>query len=59
MQNKWSQESLRALSGIIILILCLASLWKTEVPSFFNYVILGLVAFLTGGALLSNNKNPE
>lgn len=59
MEIKWSQESLRAFSGFIILVLCLASLWKTQVPDFFNYVILALVAFLTGGALLSNNNKPD
>jgi hypothetical protein len=54
-----SQDYLRAMSGFIILILCLATLWKTQVPDFFNYVILALVAFLTGGALLSNNNKPD
>ena len=52
----WTQESLRALSGLILLILALASLWKTNTPNFFDYVIIGLMSFLAGGSLLTKNK---
>lgn len=53
----WTQESLRALAGVILLILALTSMWKTNSSAVFDYVILSLVAFLAGGALLQNKKD--
>lgn len=52
----FTQEGLRALSGFILLIMSLASLWRSDVPDFYSYVILTLVAFLAGGSLLQRNK---
>ena len=52
----FTQESLRALSGMILLIMSLASLWKSDVPDFYSYAILSLVAFLAGGSLLQKGK---
>lgn len=53
---KISNESLRALSGIILLILCIFSMWKTNSSQVFDYVILSLVGFLAGGSLLSKKE---
>jgi sugar phosphate permease len=56
---KINNENLRALAGIILLVLCVLSMWKTNSSQVFDYVILSLVGFLAGGSLLSNQKKEE
>lgn len=53
----WSQDSLRALAGIILLILCLFSTYLNNETDSVRYTIIALAGFLVGGALLQKTDN--
>lgn len=57
--NNWTQESLRAFAGFILLVLALVSMITNTETNTTNYTILSLVAFLAGGALLQQKKIDE
>lgn len=53
---KWDQDSLRALSGVILLILCVFSTYQQNETESVKYTIIALAGFLVGGALLQKNN---
>lgn len=55
----WNQDSLRALAGLILLILALFSTYLNNETDSVRYTIIALAGFLVGGALLQNNKPKE
>jgi LPXTG-motif cell wall-anchored protein len=57
--TSWTQESLRAFAGFILLILALANIFTGNETTTVNYTILSLVGFLAGGALLQQKKENE
>jgi hypothetical protein len=55
----WTQDSLRALAGLILLILCLFSTYQQNETDSVRYTIIALAGFLVGGALLQKTNNKE
>jgi hypothetical protein len=53
---KWDNDSLRALAGIILLILVLFSTYLQYETESVKYTIMALAGFLVGGALLQKNN---
>lgn len=52
----WSQDSLRALAGLILLIIILVQSYTQYETDSLRYTIIALVGFLVGGALLQKNN---
>jgi hypothetical protein len=55
----WNQDSLRALAGIILLILSLFSTYLNNETDSVRYTIIALAGFLVGGALLQKTNDKE
>ena len=54
---KFDQESLRAMSGLILLILALVSMFTQNKSNIIEYILIALVGFLAGGSLLQKKNN--
>lgn len=53
-----TNNELRAIAGIILLILAIVLMFKRDETDAVNYVVLALAGFLVGGQLL-NKGNPD
>lgn len=54
---EWSNNDLRALAGIILLIIAIISIYLKYENNSINMILMGLVSFLVGGALFNKNNN--
>jgi hypothetical protein len=52
-------NTLRALSGIILLILGIAIMILKDVPDILNYIVLALAGFLVGGSIGGPKDPPK
>lgn len=50
-------NTLRALAGIILLILAMALMFSQNQNDTLNYIVLALAGFLVGGQLFSRDNN--
>ena len=52
-------NDLRAVAGIVLLILGMALLFLKEETDIINYVVIGLASFLIGGQILTPKDPPK
>ena len=57
--QKLDTNALRAIAGIILLILAIVLLFTRDEIDVINYICLALVGFLVGGQLLGKNNDPK
>jgi predicted membrane-bound spermidine synthase len=59
---KFENNDLRALAGIIMMILAISILFVKESKEIINYILIALAGFLVGGSILqtkTENKKDE
>jgi hypothetical protein len=56
MSLQFDTNDLRALAGIILLLLALCVLFLNDENEIINYLLLALAGFLVGGQLLNRNN---
>ena len=54
--QKLDTNALRAIAGIIMLILAIVLLYTRDETDVINYILLALAGFLVGGQLLGRNN---
>ena len=54
--GKIENNALRALAGIILLILAIVLMFSKDAPDIINYILLALAGFLVGGQLLGKDN---
>lgn len=54
--GKIENNTLRALAGIILLILAIVLMFSKDAPDIINYILLALAGFLVGGQLLGKDN---
>jgi multisubunit Na+/H+ antiporter MnhG subunit len=54
-----SNNDLRAIAGIILLILAIVLMFSTHESDAVNYVVLALAGFLVGGSLFNRDQTSK
>jgi hypothetical protein len=56
---KLENNDLRAIAGIIVLILAIVLLFTRDETDVVNYILIGLAGFLVGGQIFSPKDTPK
>ena len=54
-----SNNDLRAIAGLLLLILGMTLLFLKDETDVINYVVIGLASFLIGGNILTKKDDPK